>query len=125
MTPERREQAVSELLEECRALRISKGVDYSGASDVLDNFKRNAEPWGLTKYQVLSIYLSKHLDSVRNSIKANPSYPQVESEPIRNRIADAVNYLLLLHCLLEEDAGDSQVDQRKDYPHTVLSVIKP
>ena len=86
----------------------SKGVDYSGKEDALDNFKRNAEKLGLTKYQVWAVYAGKHLDSIFNSIKADPESPQVESEPLWERIKDAITYLAIFAALLEEDSNDEK-----------------
>ena len=50
-----------------------------------------------------NIYFNKHIDAIMMSIKRCPSQPQVESEPLTERIRDAINYLALLLCLLEEE----------------------
>lgn len=79
-------------------LNRTKGRDYSGDEDVLENFKRNAERLGLTKEQVLGVYMNKHLDAIYTYISTG----KVESEGIEGRIHDAVFYLILLLVMAEE-----------------------
>jgi ATP:corrinoid adenosyltransferase len=98
-----REQVIENVIEKCKKVLFAKGKDYSGEEDSLSNFKRNGDRIGLTKYQVWSCYANKHIDSINNSIKLNPIFPQVESEPLESRIIDVVNYMLILAALLEED----------------------
>lgn len=93
-----------ELMHRCFATLQSKGKDYAGKEDALANFKRNAEQLGLSKYQVWRVYIAKHLDAITNSIKANPNDPQVESEPLEDRLMDVINYCLLFQGMLVEDA---------------------
>lgn len=104
-----REQIQKELFAECIGVATAKGKDYSGETDSLSNFKRNAEKLGLTKYQVWAVYCGKHLDSIFNSIKSSPENPQVESEPLRERIKDAINYLTILEALRLEDLENVKV----------------
>lgn len=103
MTTQQQIKLAEELFNECIATLKSKGADYASNTDSLANFKRNAERLGMTKYQVWLLYFTKHVDAIINSIKRDPTSPQVESEPLRGRILDDINYLVLLHCLLEED----------------------
>src|SRR5438094_1418044 len=98
-----KENLVNKLFQECLEIQNKKGPDYAGTTNALSNFKRNAEQLGLTKYQVWAIYFNKHIDAIMMSIKRCPSQPQVESEPLTERIRDAINYLALLLCLLEEE----------------------
>lgn len=94
---------INNLLEEATSTAYAKGKAYSGSEDSLDNFKRNAKLLGLTKYQVLSVYLNKHMDSINSAIKASPTLPVDETEGMRGRIIDAVNYLTILWALIQED----------------------
>jgi hypothetical protein len=98
-----RERVIEELMEKCREVLCAKGKDYSGETDSLSNFKRNAERLGLTKYQVWLVYFLKHVDSVSNAIKAAPAFPQVESEPLEDRVIDIANYVFILAALIRED----------------------
>lgn len=103
MTVDERADVTNEILGKCIAVIAAKGRDYSGESDSLANFKRNAERIGLTKYQIWATYFNKHIDAVNNSIKAAPEFPQVESEPIEERVVDIINYALILAALIRED----------------------
>jgi len=81
-----------------------KGEAYSGNDDAFENFKRNGERHGLSKYQIWSVYFGKHIDAITNAIKANPEQPVDNSEGLLGRIEDAQNYLdLLLGMLVEDD----------------------
>jgi len=96
-------QNTEELFKDCFNLLDRKGADYSGVIDRFENFKKNGERLGLTKYQVWSVYFGKHIDAIFNSIKKDPNYPQVESEPIEERLKDAICYLALFAGMLKED----------------------
>lgn len=95
-----RQEIAEEIFAECIETLRRKGADYSGDEDSLKNFKRAAENLGLTSFQVWAVYYSKHVDSILNSIKRNPKRPQVESESLRGRIVDVINYSLILQALL-------------------------
>ena len=103
MKIDERQQEIERLFSQCMGILESKGADYSGDEDGLGNFKENAKHLGLSKYQVWLVYFSKHVDSVRNSIKRDPNDPQVESEPLEERLKDIINYAALMYCLLKED----------------------
>lgn len=103
MTKVERTIIAEELFEECKTILDGKGIAYSGPEDVNDNFKRNAKLLGMSKYQVLSVYMNKHLDSIHNAIKENPYNPVEKTEGMRGRIADAINYLVILEAMLKED----------------------
>lgn len=68
------------------------------AEDQHANFKRLAEELGMTPEQVLSVYLTKHLDAIKSYLK----HGRVFSEPIEGRIDDAILYLILLKGLTIE-----------------------
>ena len=101
MTHDELTQIIESTFEEIRAIRASKGKDYSrGEADTLSNFKRHADALGLTPEQVWAVYASKHWDAVVSFCK----HGQVESEPIGGRIDDALTYLLLLKGLIVDRA---------------------
>jgi len=110
MKLKRRKEIFQEIMTECMELSEKKGKDYSGDTDSLSNFKLNAESLGITKYQTWAIYFKKGIDAILNSVKSNPERPQVESEPLRERIKDGIIYLVLLLCLLIEDAEEKTVE---------------
>lgn len=106
MTVDNANKLTDELLAECKNILKVKGADYSSDTDVHANFIRNATRLGLTKYQVWALYFNKHVDAINNSIKRNAVSPQVESEPLRGRIVDCINYLIRFDSMLEEDKNE-------------------
>lgn len=86
----------------------SKGREYAGNDDRLANFKRGAANVGVNPETVLFIYLSKHWDSISTFIKDLEKEKRFDavsnglSEPIQERLKDALNYILLLNGLLVE-----------------------
>ena len=88
-----------DLLTECLKIQATKGQDYtSGSGDRLLNFRTAAEAAGISITQAWYVYFFKHLLAVQTYVKRG----QVESEPIRGRIADCINYLLLLWLIVRE-----------------------
>lgn len=107
MTSDERLKFVEEYVSDiCLRTLYEKGEEYATEDgDVNGNFKRVAEEQGLPVLQVWNTFFQKHLDSIRNYIK-NPDRPQ--TEPIEDRIADAINYLLILRCLIEESENENR-----------------
>lgn len=98
----------------------SKGREYAGNEDRLANFKRGAHNVGVNPETVLFIYLSKHWDSISTFIRdleKEKSYGAVAcklSEPIQERLKDALNYILLLNGLLmERKHHEDNINERK------------
>lgn len=98
------DQDFSSLIVLCNDLLTKKGADYTqgatGDYGRLKNFYASAKRWGVTPRQVLAIYWGKHLAAIETFIQQG----QVESEPIRGRIADAINYLVLLDKMIRFEA---------------------
>lgn len=77
------------------SLSDKKRIEYTEGNhlnNVLYNFEAIAKELGLEPMQVLSVYLNKHISSLRNFFK----YGTVHSEPIEERVKDIINYLLLM-----------------------------
>ena len=91
------------LFDETADLCSRKGADYSGAEDALANFKRNGCKLGVDPLIVLSVYMNKHLDAIETYIRGKVAgkVPQ-SSEPIRERVKDAINYLTFFLALESE-----------------------
>jgi hypothetical protein len=98
-----RQKYIEQLFDLCLRTLIGKGTAYSGEEDANSNFKRNASTLGMTKYQVLAVYMNKHFDGINNAIKQNPSFPDERTEGMAGRILDAINYLAILYTLIKED----------------------
>lgn len=86
----------SYMMQICDAILGTKGKDYTqgepGDEGRLRNFYEVARRKGITPFQALGVYLQKHTDAIDTFLMKG----RVESEPIDTRIADAINYLLLL-----------------------------
>lgn len=103
MRREEYERTAIALLATAKRIADSKRPAYTvGSEDVLANFKRIGDRTGLSPLAVLDVYLLKHLDSI--TAYSNQSIDQ--SEPIHERFADAINYLLLKFALVVERMGD-------------------
>lgn len=87
-----------EMLPQCFAIMKSKGEAYSGTEDKLGNFKRVGKFLNLTPEQVWAVYFHKHLDALSAFLRGEYK----DSEPIKGRIQDLINYLFLLSGILKE-----------------------
>lgn len=100
---------------ECMPLLDRKGHDYSqGSVDGHKNFKTMAARFkgrGIDAIDVIGIYLFKHIEAIQTYLQDG----EVKSEPIEGRIADAVNYLLILYTALVE------IREQADIPGASLS----
>ena len=47
----------------------TKGVEYAGEEDALDNFKRHAQALDLRPEQVWAVYASKHWDAIISYVR--------------------------------------------------------
>jgi hypothetical protein len=84
-----------------------KGGEYAGSEDRLANFKRGQQRTGAHPYQVLWIYLSKHIDSVETYIKDFvKGHTRPRSESIDGRLDDMINYCLLMKALIKENENE-------------------
>ena len=102
MIREKFEESRKKLLDECDEITQSKGQDYTkGQEDCLANFYEGTT-LGIEPLQVCAMFMKKHSDAIANYIRTGG---QSESEPIRERIKDNINYLLFLNALIEDDAS--------------------
>lgn len=87
------------LLHKVLEMLESKGSEYQANQNVFSNFETNAEKLGMSPYQIWAIYFNKHVESINNAIKKNPSAPHDQNlaEPFEGRIIDAIAYLLILN----------------------------
>jgi len=98
MTPVAFDMFLSQLLADCQCVLESKGADYASKADRLDNFKQAANDVGLAPLEVWSVYFLKHIAAIKAYLRDG----EVQSEPIRQRFIDAINYLILGLALIEE-----------------------
>ncbi len=88
---------IDALLERCFEVFKSKGADYSRDADRLYNFRSVAKFTGLNMKQVWSVFYMKHVLAILAYVKGG-----TESEPIEDRIVDAINYLCLFSLIVRE-----------------------
>lgn len=98
---------VSEFFGKSMELLEKKGREYQsncgGMDEVFANFIRTGADMDISKEKVAYIFLRKHLDSIATYIKDLDDGGGMElTESIEGRIADAVNYLLLLLGMFKE-----------------------
>ncbi len=85
-------------VQDMRDLLETKGKEYSGDKDALQNFK-NGIDIGVTPLQKGWIFTDKHVSSIKSYIKNGKEF---SSEPIEGRVLDAMNYMFLILCLIKE-----------------------
>ena len=84
---------------EMELMRV-KGKEYTVSdTDKLKNFKSIAERLKSEPEFIATVYLLKHMDSVRNFVLDGV---EASDEPIEGRLRDIRNYCLLLGALIKE-----------------------
>lgn len=107
MTP----QQFDKLAEEFRAAEIGlmrwKREDYSPREDVLENFGQVGAMLGARPSMIAATYLLKHVLAILNAVRSGRYVWDWQSpdgrEGLKQRIADARNYLLLLAACLDDE----------------------
>ena len=106
VTPERFESLRDDfLIHEARIIDHKRG-EYSSGNDRLQNFREVAEFMGQRPSEVALAYLLKHIQSIVLAVRTGKyswSWHTDHGEGLKQRIADARNYLLLLAACLEEE----------------------
>jgi hypothetical protein len=94
--------------EHCLEVLRTKGREYTGGSkDALSNFKDISRATGVPPVTVAYTFLFKHLASIASYVKdRNSAEPPELSEPIESRLGDAINYLLIIGALIDEERRD-------------------
>ena len=101
MTAKEYEQFREIFLHHTLKLSDEKRIEYTEGNqidNVLWNFETIGNELGLKPIQVLSVYLHKHISSLRNFFKDGKEH----SEPIEGRVSDIINYLLLMLAMREK-----------------------
>ena len=100
-----RSQKMWEMFEKCIGIMEKKGADYRTHKKSQNGcFKLIAELSGASEYLVWTCFFMKHVVSILNYCKGQG----LASEPIEERIADAINYLGILHTMILEDKEESK-----------------
>jgi hypothetical protein len=77
------------LLDEAEKVMHAKAADYAQEQDAFRNFHTRAEQLGLTREQVWAVFAMKHVDALLAYCREG----KVESEPLRSRCIDVINYV--------------------------------
>lgn len=94
-----------------RDVLAAKAKEYA-TTDRLHNFKRSAAMLNTTPEAALVGFLTKHIVSILDMVDAlpHPSLPGGEEAKLdqwREKLGDAINYLILLEALVSERAEAS------------------
>lgn len=95
---------------ECIEIIRKKNADYSQGEqkgDRIAGFRKIAADMELPMRKVWGVFFSKHMQAIKKFLKDG----YVESEPIDQRINDAINYLVLLGPIIEEMKADRDVEE--------------
>lgn len=95
------DEDIDELFRGCVDILGKKGQDYTvgqNDTDRLYNFREGALKAGVTPRQVWFVYFWKHLTAIERYVKEG----RVDSEGIKGRIQDGINYLALLYKIVCE-----------------------
>lgn len=94
---------IESMFDEVRHLAKAKGGEYSGDTDRLLNFRRNAAALGLDMETVWAVYSAKHWDAIMQYIRdLREGKTRLRLEGIDGRIKDLIVYLLLFQAMVEE-----------------------
>lgn len=112
-TPKRFNELCEEFTKQEEALLDWKAEEYSEGVDRLQNFREIADFTGTNNSSVALLYLLKHIQSISLAVRTNKYIWKWETESyegLKQRIADARNYLLLLAaCLDEEKESEAEI----------------
>jgi hypothetical protein len=111
---------IDQTFETMHKLTESKGVEYANSDDQLANFKRLSEELDLSPEAVNLVFLTKHIDSIKNFVRSGG---QSESEPIFGRIDDAILYLILLKSIITEKRAISPVVKEDDIKKPIDDLV--
>lgn len=100
---ERYAELIDGIFDKVKELSALKGGEYSGDTDRLLNFRRNAEVFGLNKETIWAVYSAKHWDALMQYIKdLEADKDRTRLEPIEGRAHDLIVYLCLFLAMEEE-----------------------
>ena len=114
MTPERFEALREEFLTHEARFPVWKRGEYSPDEDILQNFRKVAESLGFSVEEALAYKALRLVMRIVRAVKTGKyawAWETEDGEGLKQRIADARDFLLLLAALLEEK-NDNEVGGR-------------
>ena len=109
MNRARFELMLSEQFRLIAKINDTKGVEYSGHTDVLSDFRAVAKEIGITEQQALMTYATKHWRAINSFVQTG----EVKSEPVEGRVHDLILYMLLLLAMTESNDNPNSEDIEK------------
>jgi len=106
-SPLRFEKLVDEFRGQEEQLLQWKAGEYSTSDDRLQNFRQIAEFLDLQMSEIALFYLMRHIQSISVAVQEGKyawDWNTEGGEGLKQRIADARNYLLLLAACLDEES---------------------
>jgi len=110
MTKDCFEELLEEFLEHEAGILEWKRGEYAPNDDRLQNFREVAAFLNKRPAEVALTYLMKHIQSIALAVRTgsyNWTWETEGGEGLKQRIADARNYLLLLAACLDEEGGQN------------------
>lgn len=98
------EDLIETTFEKVKKLNATKGKEYAPDEEALGNLYDAAEDFGLDPKVVAGIYLRKNYLAIRSFVRTGA----VLTEPIEDRVADLILYLVLLLGLVDDERADEQ-----------------
>ncbi len=106
-TPEKFNELVAEFLEKEEKILGWKRGEYAAGEDRLENFRTVGEFVKQRPAEVALCYLMKHIQSIGVAVETGNFkwiwHDKEGNEGMKQRLADARNYLLLLGACLEQE----------------------
>lgn len=100
---ERYAMLLEQTIEKIKSLGQLKGGEYAGDDDRLANFRRNAKKREVPMELIWAVYIDKHLDAINQYIDdIMKGKTRERLEPLEGRCDDAIVYLILFKCMIEE-----------------------
>ena len=123
---------VDEFVQTERDMLGLKAGEYSSGGDRLWNFHRAAELLGKRPSEVALDYLTKHYLAIVKAVMEGtggwdwrgPDHAKAPVEGLKQRIADARNYLLLMAACLEEERWVDALPYSDSIPAVDVDRIK-
>lgn len=95
--------AMADMLTRCNEIMLRKGKDYAGTPGDLRNFNDCAEDYGITPRQALGVLMDKQTRSLKRFLRGE----ELAGEPVEERIADTINFCLLLAKMVAEEGDEA------------------
>ena len=94
--------AIEAQLDRCKSILVQKQGEYAPSVDKLHNFHNAASLQGVTTMQACGGFMAKHIISIFDMISMADA--EIHIDTWNEKITDAINYLLILRAIIEDDA---------------------